>query len=141
MAWARGIFPTESPETKPFWDGCRRKELIIQQCASCGLHQWHYRALCCHCWSDQVADKVSSGRGRISSFSVVHRNATPGLCDEVPYVTAMVEMLDEKVLVMSNIINADLDALAVGMPVKVTWVEASAEWTVFMFEPDEEAAA
>ena len=46
-----------------------------------------------------------------------------------------IEMDEEKVLVMSNIINADLDTLHVGMPVQVTWVEASEEWTVFMFEP------
>lgn len=141
MAWKRGIFPTESPETKPFWDACRRHELIIQRCQSCGLHQWHYRAFCCHCWSDQIVDKVSTGKGRISSFSVVQRNATPGFSEEVPYVTAVIEMVEEKVLVMSNIINADLDALHVGMPVGVAWVEASPDWTVFMFEPEGEVAA
>jgi uncharacterized OB-fold protein len=132
--WKRGIFPVESPETKPFWDACRRKELIVQRCRACGKHQWHYRAICCHCWSDDVEDHVSSGKGRISTFSVVHRNVTPGFREEVPYVTAMVEM-EEGVLVMSNIVNAEPDDVTVGMPVQVTWVEASPEWTVYMFEP------
>ncbi len=132
--WKRPVLPVESGETKPFWDACREGKFLIQRCDSCGKFQYHYRGFCSHCWFGEIKDYVASGRGTVWSYTVVHRNRTPGFKDELPYVCALVE-LEEGVKVLSNIINCDTDSVEIGLPVKLTFIRASEEWNIPMFEP------
>ena len=59
----------------------------------------------------------ASGRGRIHSYTVVHR-APPEYRDEVPYVVALVE-LDEGVRMMTRLIDVGPAAVRVDLPVEV----------------------
>jgi uncharacterized OB-fold protein len=52
----------------------------------------------------------------------------------VPYVVALVE-LPEGVRVLSNVINCEPDSVAIGMPVRLTFVDAAEDFRIPMFEP------
>lgn len=89
-------FPAPVPDrdTEPFWDGCRRGELLIPRCAACGAWLWQPRPLCSRCHApDPVWTRVS-GAGRIASWTVIHPPVLPAWVEAVPFVVLLVE-LDE----------------------------------------------
>ena len=132
-SWTRSL-PSVSPETRPFWDACREHRLVIQRCRNCGKYQTYYRAFCCHCWSRDVDDETVDGTGIVWAYTVAYQNKTPGWEDFVPYVLAAVE-LKEGVKLMTNILNVPPEEVRIGMPVKVTFVDATGEISIPYFEP------
>ena len=112
--------PEITPESRPFWDGCRRHEYLVQRCQRCGERQHYPRGVCASCWSADLEWQRSAGRGRIYTFTVVHRTQARGFKDELPYVLAWVD-LDEGVQVLTNIVGADPGALRIGVAVRVVF--------------------
>lgn len=121
-AWI-GSLPTRSPETAPFWDACNRNVFLVQRCRSCEKTQYHYRAICAHCWSSDLEDLEASGRGTVWTFSVVRRNRSPVFAAKVPYVIALVQ-LEEGVAVFGNIVECDPDDVAIGRSVVLAFTVA-----------------
>ncbi|MDP1692013.1 MAG: Zn-ribbon domain-containing OB-fold protein [Burkholderiaceae bacterium] len=105
------VAPTVYPETQAFWDAAREGRLLVKQCEDCGEHHHYPRAACPFCGSLRTQWHQASGRGTIYSFSVMRRA-------EVPYVIAYVT-LEEGPTMMSNIIDADFDAVHIGQSVTV----------------------
>jgi uncharacterized OB-fold protein len=67
-----------------------------------------------------VAWEQARGTGTVYTFSVVHRNDLPPFNERVPYVAAIVE-LDEGPRLMTNVVDCDVDDVAVGMGVSVAF--------------------
>lgn len=107
------LAPTVNPETEPFWAAAREGRLALRYCRACERHHYYPREICPHCFSDQAEWRTASGRGRIHAWSVMRRAP-------VPYAVAYVE-LDEGPLMLTNIINCDLDALHVDQAVKLAF--------------------
>ena len=61
-------------ETRAYWEGCGRHELVLQRCRDCGLVQHRPRAICAHCLSGSIDHFVASGRGTVHTFTVIHQN-------------------------------------------------------------------
>lgn len=108
--------PRPTAETKPFWEGCANGRLRYQQCKRCGSVQLIPRSLCASCHTSELDWKESSARGRILSFTVVHRAPTPAFRDEAPYVIAIVDM-DEGFRLMVNVKDGSKAQLSIGQPV------------------------
>ena len=70
--------PTITALTAPFWAAAQEGRLSIQHCEDCDNAVFYPRALCPHCWSERLVWKDASGRGRLKSFSVVHKPGHPG---------------------------------------------------------------
>ena len=104
--------PPVTPDTQPFWDGCAAGELRYQRCTACGAVQLLPRALCERCHAQGLEWRVSAGRGRILSYTVVHRAPTAAFRDDVPYVIAILDM-DEGFRLMVNIAGGGSPALAI----------------------------
>jgi hypothetical protein len=62
----------------------------------------------------------------------MHQVYHPGFADEVPYVVVLVK-LAEGPKITSNLIDCPPSAIRVGMPVEVTFEEASPEVTLPKF--------
>ena len=126
--------PSISGETKPYWDSCRRGQLLIQKCDSCGEYQFYPRGICANCWSNDIQWITSSGKGTVWTFTVTYQNGTPGFAEDVPYVLALVE-LEEGVRMFTNIVECDPRSVTIGMPVEVTFVQATNQISVPYFKP------
>mgnify|MGYP005845767099 CR=1 FL=1 len=108
--------PEANEETEAFWAAVNEERLPAGHCSDCGAWHWFPRAICPHCHSVAVALRDTGGEGEIYTFSVMRRVPEPYA---IAYVT-----LDEGVTMMTNIVDCDLDALAVGQRVRVRFVTA-----------------
>jgi uncharacterized OB-fold protein len=131
--WDRPL-PEMSPETLPFWEATKEGKFLIQQCGDCEKFQYHYRGFCCHCWSSNINDYPIEGTGTVWTFTVVEINRSPGFRERLPYVVALIE-LPQGIKVLSNVINCDVDEVEIGMPVKLTFEDATDDFKIPMFEP------
>lgn len=100
---------------------------MLAFCTACGKPHWYPRAICPLCGHGGIEWRPASGRGTIYSVSVLRR-ANP------PYALAYVT-LEEGPTMMTNIVDCDLDELAIGQPVKVALRRQSTGLTVPMFTP------
>jgi uncharacterized OB-fold protein len=110
-------FPEPDAVSRPFWDGIAEGVLRVQRCQACGRHVFFPRAVCPHCTAGELAWIEAAGRGRVHSFTVVHR-APAELRAEVPYVVALVD-LDEGVRLMTRLVDVAPADVRVDMPVEV----------------------
>ena len=134
MAEWKKPLPTISGETRPFWEACRRGKFLVQSCRSCGEHQFYPRGFCANCWSIDIEWVEASGRGTVWTFTVMYQNRTAGFAEEVPYVLALVE-LEEGVRMFTNLTQCEPQDVTIGMPVEVTFVQATDRIYVPYFKP------
>jgi uncharacterized OB-fold protein len=132
-----GAVPVPTPETKPFWEGTKRRELRLQRCRDCQQFYFYPRPLCRYCLSRNVEWRTVSGRGRLHTFTVNYR-AGKNTPLPVPYVIAMIE-LDEGPRLLSNLVGVDPDPakLRCEMPVEVVFEDITEEITLPRFRPTE----
>ena len=126
--------PTTSPETEPFWQGCRDGVLLLQSCHACGNLQYYPRAVCTACLSSDLDWRRASGRGRIHSFTTVHRALSPAFEDDLPYVVAVIE-LEEGLRMVSRIVGRDSERLVIEQPVEVAFERVDGQWVLPVFRP------
>jgi uncharacterized protein len=125
--------PVPTPETKHFWDGTRAGELRLQRCNDCRHTYFPPRPFCPKCASRSVAVVASSGRAKLHSY-VIHHRPAPGFTP--PYAIAVVE-LAEGPRMMTNIVGCPQtpDALALDMPLEVTFKKQTDQITLAFFKP------
>jgi len=107
---------TPGPLTAPFWQGCAEGRLLFQRCESCAAANFPPAEHCRQCLSTELAWESSAGNGVVYSWTVVHRAVTPAF--ETPYAPAIIDMA-EGYQILTNIIDTDVTAIRVGMPVTV----------------------
>lgn len=116
--------PDPTPETQPYWDYCKQRELRIQQCRDCGARFFYPRGQCPECLSPDTDWIKASGRGTIYSYSIVRRPPGPAFQPDVPYVVALID-LEEGVRMMSNVEGSPVEAVKIGLPVEVFFEDVS----------------
>jgi uncharacterized OB-fold protein len=124
--------PVPTDLSLPFWQGLRRREFLLQRCRSCGAWRWTPQYLCTKCHSGDYDWAAASGRGRIYSFTIVHRPPTPAFT--APFFLVVVE-LDEGPLMLSNLIDCSEAQLRIDMPVRVEFEDTSDAITLYCFRP------
>jgi len=105
---------------KRYWDRAHAGTLELPKCLACGKAHWYPRLYCPHCGSDELEWIACSGRGVIHTFTVVRQSGHKFFKGKVPYVLAMIA-LDEGPLLMSNVIDCDVDDVTVDAPVTVVF--------------------
>lgn len=128
--------PVSTVETAEYWAGCQRHELLIQRCTSCAGYQFYPRILCTVCSGRSLQWVRASGRGTISSFTIVRRAVSEAYAAEVPYVVALIR-LEEGPTLMSNIVGCAVEAVTMGMPVEVVFDDWPGGVTVPKFQPSD----
>jgi uncharacterized OB-fold protein len=93
--------------------------LHIQRCAECGTWRHPPRWYCPSCHSGRWSFEPVSGRGHLYSMAINHFTVDRAWIDEVPYVTAVVE-LEEGPRVVGAFRGLPADQVEIGMPVIVT---------------------
>ena len=134
MGAIRHPAPVADWETRAYWEGAARGELVLQRCRACGAVQHRPRALCVSCFAGEISHFVASGRGRVHTFTVTRQNQAPGFAKACPYVLAYVE-LEEGPRLLTNVVGCEPSELRIGMPVVVEFAATDGEFPVPVFEP------
>lgn len=121
----------QDSDSRPFWEGLAQGELRIQRCVTCAKAVFYPRSICPYCHCDQLEWIVTSGKGTIYTYTVVHQ-AFGAFVEDVPFVVALVE-LEEGVRMMSRIVDAPRERVTIGAPVRVTFAGAGEELTLPYF--------
>lgn len=124
--------PRPTPTEAPFYEGCARGELMLQQCQTCQRVLFYPRTHCDGCQSETLSWERASGAGTVASFTVVRRAVSTDF--EAPYVIALID-LDEGPRMMSHIVGIDPEAVSVGMPVTVDFAAWTEDITLPVFRP------
>lgn len=126
--------PPISAETRAFWEATTRGELQVTRCRTCEEYTWYPRGFCPHCGGLEVEWVRVTGKGEVYSWSVVRRGGLGDYRGAEPYVLAYVE-LAEGVRMMTNIVDVDESALAIGLPVEVVFHPTEGEAALPRFTP------
>ena len=114
------IDPHHWPLVVEYWERVEDQRLSIPTCTDCGEMFFPPRVVCPYCLSGKLELRDSDGIGTIYSFSVVHTDYHPDWGSETPYVNALIE-LDNGLVIFTNIVDCEPDALEVGSAVEVTF--------------------
>jgi uncharacterized OB-fold protein len=121
----RDDFPlpdTAWPPAREFWAAAARGELRLPRCDACGRFVWYPDGACRACGATAQTWTAVGGRGRLFSWSVVHRAFIPQLADAVPYVTGLVAIdEDPAVRLVTRVVDVEPAQLRVDMPVRVVF--------------------
>ncbi len=126
--------PVPTRETLPFWEGCRRGELMIQRCGECRHFQFFPRLYCSRCMSERVEWVRASGGAEVSSFTIVRRPVSAAFAADTPYVVALVR-LDEGPTMMTNIVGCSPESVRIGMAVEAVFERLTDEISLPQFRP------
>ena len=126
--------PISPALSQPFWEAARRHELVMPRCKTCDQLFFYPRSECPRCLSTDLEWVKMSGHGRLHSFTIVQQPANAAFNADVPYVYAVVQ-LNEGPRMVSNIVQCDLEALRVDMPVEAVYDDVTPEWTLVKFKP------
>ncbi|MDB5986499.1 MAG: hypothetical protein JWR16_1552 [Nevskia sp.] len=133
------IVPTE--RNRFFWEGARHGRLLIARCGDCGLYLHPPMPICSRCHSSHIAPAEVSGRGIVYTYTIVRRTFHPGFAAEVPYVVAMIDLVEQEGLrLISNLVDCPHEQLAVGLAVKVRYQPHGA-WMLPVFSLSSNATA
>ena len=129
----RKPLPTMTPWSAPFWEGCRKGELLIQKCQDCQTFIFYPKMYCPDCLSSNLEWAKASGKGKVYSHMTVYAFQPTEFADDVPYVVAIIE-LDEGVRMMSNIVGCPPDDVHCGIEVQVVFEKVTDAITLAKFK-------
>lgn len=124
--------PVPSPVSAPYWEACKRHELVFQRCGACGRAEFDPALLCRKCGSRALSWERSAGLGSVYSWTVVWRPQQPVFV--VPYAPAIVD-LDEGFQMLASIVGCDVADLRVGMRVAVEFHPVAGGYVLPYFRP------
>jgi uncharacterized OB-fold protein len=123
--------PQADEASREFFEGARRRELMLMRCRDCGAWRLPSRPRCPDCWSMETEWARASGRGTLYSFGLMHQKF-PGFEDTVPYNYAVVE-LEEGPRIVTNITGVPDAELRVDMPVVAVFDDVADDATLVRF--------
>jgi uncharacterized protein len=124
--------PTTSVRAAPYWEACRRHQLVYQRCRACGYVGPRPFTVCARCRSTETTWEPSAGFGTLYSWTVVWRPQRPAFV--VPYAPAIVTM-DEGYRTTSAVVGCEPEGLVPGLRLEVEFHPVSEELTLPYFRP------
>ncbi|NYT58374.1 OB-fold domain-containing protein [Alcaligenaceae bacterium] len=115
------------PEAQAFWSAAAENRFLLKACRNCEKFHWYPRVICPLCGSSETEWRPASGDANLHTFSVIQRT-------EVPYVLAYVELAEGPIM-MSNIVDCDVNHLRIGQPLKALFTRAPEGRRVPVFAP------
>lgn len=113
-----------------WWQANQEHRLLVQRNPLSGAWQWYPRT---HCIDDLgVAPEwvQVSGRGKVFTYSVIHRGHTRL---DAPYVCAVIE-LEEGPLMLSQLRDIPVEDISIGMEVRVSFTALDSSTSLPVFK-------
>ena len=130
------ILPISQGESEFYWNKASEGELWIQKCNQCSESYFYPRDISPCCFSRDTEWVISSGRGVVYAFSIIHRSPNQGFQDEAPFIIAIVE-LHEGPRMATNIVGIEdptPEKIRIGMEVVVTFDKITEELSLPKFK-------
>jgi uncharacterized OB-fold protein len=108
--------PPTDPEVAPFHAAANAGKLLVGRCTACGEAHYYPRRHCPFCFGDTKWEEAA-GTGTVYSYTVLRRG-------KPPYVQAYVK-LAEGPLMLTRIVDAAFEDVAIGKPVRVVFRPAA----------------
>ena len=125
--------PLVTQANENFWAATAQGHFQLQRCNECDTILWFPRRHCPSCWTENVSAFNASGKGTEYSYTVI-RKGSMLYKESGPFVVAYVE-LEEGPRVMTNIVECDVEAVQIGMPVEVVWHDTGKGNALYRFRP------
>lgn len=133
----RKQLPIPDEDTLPFWEGCRRQRLLIQQCDSCKVFRFPPSPFCPHCLSALASWQEDPGKGDVQTYCVYHSEiAGPAWHGDLPYIVAVIRLDYSGVKMLSNLLCEDITMARIGLRVRVIFESVDARMVLPKFVPD-----
>jgi len=120
------LLPRIDEMSRPYWEGAKRHELLLQKCQECGHYRYPPGETCPSCLSDRLEWVKVSGRGSVYTWTVFHQAYHPAYKDDIPYAVVVVE-LEEGPRMITNLVNCRIEDIKMGMPVEVAFDDVTEE--------------
>lgn len=124
--------PVTTDGSQPFWDGCKKHELTIQECAICGHRRWPIGPACTECLSTEADWVVLPGTGEVWSWIVYHQSFNAAWAPELPYNVALIRV-DGAHTMISNLVDIHPDEIRVGQKVEVVFDDVTEDFSIPKF--------
>lgn len=137
-----GVFPTilhrtyADDDTRPFWEAAKEDRLMAPRCTSCGTFRLPPSPFCFQCQKREVEWVELPGTGTVYSFTVVRHPLHPGLAGACPYAAGVVELDGTQgagARMLVNIVDCDVDRLAIGDRVRIVFEHVNEEMSTPRF--------
>lgn len=126
--------PNITEDVEPFWTAAKAHTLSMPRCQDCDEVIWPLSPVCPACLGDNLEWTALSGRGVLWSWVNFHQGFNQEWAKESPYNVAHVR-LEEGPIFLTNIVEAEDEALEVGMAVEVVFDDVTDEVSIPKFRP------
>lgn len=109
------------PFAEEFWAFTQEREFRIQRCTACGKLRWPAAAICDRCLSPEYEWAPLSGKGRVLSWTVFHREYFAEY--PAPHTALAVELDEGPIFISCMPPEFEEAELADGTPVELTWLD------------------
>jgi uncharacterized OB-fold protein len=127
------LLPVITEFEKPFWDGLKNKQLMVQKCPQCGHVQFPPSPVCSNCLSDTVQWIKCSGNATLWSRVAFHKAYLEPYSD-VPYHVALAK-LEEGPIITGRMSSETAAATPFDARLRTTYVETSDGTVLVEFVP------
>ncbi len=113
--------PIPDEVSKPFWDACNERRLIVQTCVQCDRMQYPPEKNCIACGSSaHLTWREVKGMGCIHGYCVMYDSRVKLLQENQPFNIAVIELEENpQIKFFSHLPGTPPDEVPVGAPVKV----------------------
>jgi uncharacterized protein len=131
--------PIPDLQTEPYWQGLRRRALLVQLCEVCSVHVHPLLPCCPVCLETDLSWVQIEGAGLIVGHCTVAQPFVPGIV--TPYVVIRVSLLAApEVELIANMLGGDEPTPAIGSPVHVVYDVVDDDLVLAQFELTPSAA-
>ena len=129
---AKRPLPGISDDTRFFWEGCAKGQLLIQRCTACSTLRHPPAPVCIQCHSFDWDTVQASGRASLYSFVVMHYPVVAPF--EHPNPIGLIE-LEEGVRLIAGLVGVAPGQLQIGQRLQVEFQVFDEQQTLPLFRP------
>ena len=120
----------DNPLTQPFWDGCKRGELLVQRFTTSGRLVWTPRPMDPHSGTLDYQWVPMSGKATVWSYVIPHPPLLPAYSELAPFNVIVVALDDDpSIRMVGNLVegpdaplnSVDPHRIEIGEPVQVVF--------------------
>jgi uncharacterized protein len=129
--------PAPDPLSKPFWDACNERKLMVQYCTYCERKEFPPKPACGECgWDFHLTWIEVKGRGIIDGYGITYDTRIRAWAPEQPFNNAVIKLEEDNAIqFFSNLPGVPVGQVPVGATVEVDFIEVEGgqlipEWKI-----------